>query len=214
MAERSTSKSTLDRDIVLTTAIELIELDGAAELTLTRIAAKLGVTQPALYNHVDGLDDIWRGIGLQMREELADALVEACMGLSGADAVRAVSHAWRSIGMERPALYQVTKRHPVAGDPDLEDAVDRVVNVLGAAVRGFGLDENQTVHAARTLRSALHGFVAFEVADGHPKPHEPDDTFEHLIEVLMVGFAALADGTITLDTIAPSATAASPETRS
>lgn len=193
MADKNdTARQTLDRDLVLETAVRLVELHGTDPLTLTLIANELGVTQPALYNHVDGMDDVWRGLGLVGRNDLADRLTSAALGLAGTDAVRAVAQAWRAMGLERPHMYRVTGRYPVAGDPDLEDAVERVVQVLGAAVRGYGLDESDSVHAARTLRSALHGFVAFELADGHPKPHEPDDTFEHLVEVLIEGFKARA----------------------
>lgn len=190
------ARPVVDRDKVIAEAIVIIEADGPGALTLTKIAKSLGVTQPALYNHVDGLDDVWRAVGLIERDLLLAHLATACMGQSGPDAVRAVSYAWRQFALGRPYLYKAVERYPVAGDPDLEDAVERVVDVLRAAVSGYGLDEEQQSHAARTLRSALHGFVDFEIDGAHPKPHEPDLTFMHLIEVFDVGFAALADGSI------------------
>jgi hypothetical protein len=82
----------------------------------------------------------------------------------------------------------------VAGDTELEEAVERVVEVLALSLRGFGLDDDALVHGARTLRSALHGFVSFELGDGHPNPHDPDETFEQMISLLCRGFAAMADG--------------------
>lgn len=174
----------------------LIERDGPGTLTLTKIAKSLGVTQPALYNHVDGLDDVWRAVALIERDLLLSTLTDACMGRAGHDAVAAVSRAWRSFALNRPHLYKAVERYPVAGDPELEDAVERVVDVLKAAVSGYGLNDELSSHAARTLRSTLHGFVDFEIDGAHPKPHEPDLTFAHLIEVFNVGFAALADGSI------------------
>lgn len=175
-------------------ATQLVESHSAENLTLTRIATELGVTQPALYSHVDGLDDIWRELGLQTRRELAASLGDACLGFAGEDAVRAVANAWRRFGQERPRVYHVTDRYAVAGDPDLEGAVNQVISVLEAAVRGFGLTDDLAVHAARMLRSTLHGFVSFEIDGGHPKPHEPDDTFEHILDLLIVGFSSLATG--------------------
>lgn len=196
MTAGSPARPVVDRDKVVAEAIAIIEREGSDALTLTKIAKSLGVTQPALYNHVDGLDDVWRAVGLIERELLLAHLANACMGQSGPDAVEAVARAWREFALGRPDLYKAVERYPVAGDPELEDAVERVVDVLKAAVSGYGLDDELQSHAARTLRSALHGFVDFEIDGAHPKRHEPDRTFLHLIEVFDVGFAALADGSI------------------
>ncbi len=186
----------IDRQRVLEVAEQLVESDGPDRLTITAIARCLGVTQPALYHHVDGLDDVRRGLGLIERRELAATLADACLGLSGPEAVRAVADAWRRFGTTRPGLYRVAVIYPVAGDPDLEAAVDEVVAVLDASLRGFGLNDHERAHAALMLRSALHGFVSFELAQGHPKAQEPDDTFAHIVELLIVGFHALADGSV------------------
>jgi AcrR family transcriptional regulator len=184
----------LDRQTVLDTAVEQVDTHGVETLTVTAVANELGVSQPALYRHVEGIDDLWRALGLAGREQLADALAEAAIGRSGAEAVHAVAHAWRAFGREHPGLYAATDRFAVAGDAELEDAVERVVEVLALSLRGFGLDDDALVHGARTLRSALHGFVSFELGDGHPNPHDPDETFERMIDLLCRGFAAMADG--------------------
>lgn len=193
MARQAGTRRTIDRDQVIDTALKQVEEHGAEGLTLTGIANELGVTQPALYGHVDGLDDIWRELGLRIRQELAATLADACVGLAAGDAVHSVGHAWRQFGLARPRTYHATDRYRVAGDPDLEAAVDQVISVLGAAVRGFGLTDDLAVHAARMLRSTLHGFVTFEVDGGHPKPHEPDDTFEHILDLLVIGFSSLSN---------------------
>jgi AcrR family transcriptional regulator len=187
-------QGTLDRQTVLATAAARVDTYGVDTLTVTAVANELGVTQPALYRHVEGIDDLWRALGLSGREQLADALAEAAIGRSGPEAVNAVAHAWRSFGRAHPGLYAATDRYPVAGDTELEEAVERVVEVLALSLRGFGLDDDALVHGARTLRSALHGFVSFELGDGHPNPHDPDETFEQMISLLCRGFAAMADG--------------------
>ena len=40
--------------------------------------------------------------------------------------------------------------------------------VLGQALASYGLDDDERIHAARTLRSAFHGFAHLEAGDGHP----------------------------------------------
>lgn len=181
----------LSTDVVVEAAIKLLELDSVETLTLTRVAEELGVTQPALYRHVEGIDDLWRLLGLQGRERLADALTDAALGVAGRDAVVAMANAWRSFVHTNRGLYAATDMYPCAGDEELEAAVERVVHVLAISLRGFGLDTISTVDAARMLRSALHGFVHLEMGDGHPHPHDNDSSFERMIRVLCAGFARL-----------------------
>ena len=177
----------LDAERVISAAAEIADAEGLDKLTLTRVADVLGVRQPALYRHVDGYDDLLRSLSLRGREILAQRLADAAVGLSGNDAVAAVGHAWRKMVREHPGIYAATDRYPCAGDAELEAAVERVLAVLGQVLRGFDLTEEDYVHAARALRSAFHGFSHLESGDGHPLPHDPEDTFDHLVELLCAG---------------------------
>ena len=180
----------LDRETVVRMAGDLIDAEGVDALTLTRIANQAGVTQPALYRHVKNLSDLWRLLGLTNRERLAIELTEATVGRAGRDAVYAAANAWRAYGVAHPGRYRADERFAVVGHPELEAAVDRVLDVLARAIRSFEMTDDDLVHAALTLRSALHGFVSFEIGDGHPQSHNPDDSFDHLIDMLCTAFEA------------------------
>ena len=182
----------LDAERVVAVAAGMADAEGLDKLTLTRVAEALGVRQPALYRHVDGYDDLLRSLSLQGREILAQRLADAAVGLSGDDAVAAVGHAWRQMVRDHPGIYAATDRYPCAGDVELEAAVERVLGVLGQVLRGYDLTDADRVHAARTLRSAFHGFSHLESGDGHPLPHDPEDTFEHLVQLLCAGVHRLA----------------------
>ena len=182
----------LDSERVISAAAEIADAEGLDKLTLTRVADVLGVRQPALYRHVAGYDDLVRSLSLRGREILAQRLADAAVGLSGNDAVAAVGHAWRKMVRDHPGIYAATDRYSCAGDAELEAAVERVLAVLGQVLRGFDLTEADCVHAARTLRSAFHGFSHLESGDGHPLPHDPEDTFDHLVELLCAGVHRLS----------------------
>ena len=182
----------LDSETVIATAAEIADSEGLDRLTLTRVAGELGVRQPALYRHVGGYDDLLRSLSLRGREILAQRLAEAAVGLSGDDSVAALGHAWRQMVRDHPGIYAATDRYPCAGDAELEAAVEQVLAVLGQALRGYDLSDEDQVHAARALRSAFHGFSHLESGDGHPLPHDPEDTFEHLVQLLCAGVQRLS----------------------
>jgi AcrR family transcriptional regulator len=181
------ARRTLDTDQVIDAAARIANNEGVEAITLTRVANELGVRQPALYRHIDGYDALIRSLGLRGREILGTCLAEAAIGVSGDEAVRAVGRAWRKVVKDHPGLYAATDRCPCSGDTELEEAVERIVEVIAQSLAGFDLGATDQVHAARSLRSAFHGFAHLESGDGHPHPEDLDDSFDELLTLLISG---------------------------
>lgn len=59
--------------------------------------------------------------------------------------------------------------------------------MLYAVLRGYGLADEQILHAARALRSAIHGFVSLEAAGGFGMPYDLGESFSRLIQMLHQG---------------------------
>lgn len=184
------ARLTLDTEQVVDVAARIADTEGLDEVTLTRVADELGVRQPALYRHVESYDGLIRLLGLRGRELLADRLSEAAVGVSGHDAVRSLGLAWRKMVQDAPGLYGATDRYPCVGDAELEAAVERIVGILARGLASYGLDEVETVHAARALRSAFHGFAHLEAGDGHPYSDDLDTSFDEMIDLLCAGLVA------------------------
>lgn len=184
------ARVTLDTDQVVEVAARIADAEGLDEVTLTRVAEELNVRQPALYRHVENYDGLIRLLGLRGRELLADRLSEAAVGVSGHDAVRSLGLAWRKVVHDAPGLYAATDRYPCLGDSELETAVERVVGILARGLGSYDMTEVETVHAARALRSAFHGFAHLEAGDGHPYPDDLDTSFDEMIDLICAGLAA------------------------
>jgi AcrR family transcriptional regulator len=175
----------LDRDAVVAAATTLADADGLDAVTLARLAGELGVRPPSLYVHVRGLDDLRRQIGARGARELAGALQVAAAGRAGRDALEAVGDAYRAYALEHPGRYAALQRLPGGtASEDATDAASQVVDVVIAVLRGYGLEGQDAIHATRIVRSALHGFVTLEQADGFAIPLELDETFAQLLTTL------------------------------
>lgn len=186
------NRTQLSPEVVIETAATIADKNGIDALTLTKVAKELGTSQPALYRHLEGYEDLVRALSLKGRKMLAARLSEAAVGLSAEDAVRAMGLAWRRMVSDHPGLYAATDRYPCAGDSELEHAVDKIVVTLGQALIGFELNEDQSVHAARTLRSAFHGFSHLESGDGFPQEQDVDETFDQLISLFCAGLRQMS----------------------
>jgi hypothetical protein len=62
-----------------------------------------------------------------------------------------------------------------------------VVELLFAVLRGYELEGSDAVHAARVLRSAIHGFVVLEGEGGFAWSEDPDRSLAALVHVLDAG---------------------------
>jgi AcrR family transcriptional regulator len=177
---------------VVDTAARLADAEGIAAVNLTRVAKELGVRQPALYRHVDGIEALLRALALRAREMLSEAITEAAIGRSRDDAVAAVADAWRRFVSAHPGLYSVVYRAVGDEDPDLEAAADRILRVLALSLIGYSLSSEATIRAARSLRTTLHGFCLLEQDGGHPPPYSIDESFDRLVNLLIAGVRGLA----------------------
>jgi AcrR family transcriptional regulator len=178
-------RSGLDPDAVVSAAADLADAEGLEALTLAKVASSLGVRSPSLYAHVDGLPDLRRRMAARGARELADALQAVAAGRAGEDALRAVADVYRSYAREHPGLYQVIQRAP---DGDATEA-QRVIDVILAVLRGYGLEGDDALHAVRAVRSALHGFVMLEQGGGFGLPIAIDDSFDRLVAALHRGLS-------------------------
>jgi AcrR family transcriptional regulator len=172
---------------VADTAARLADRDGFDTLTLGAVAAELGVRTPSLYNHVEGLAGVRRAIALRGLQELGEAIRDAAVGRSADDAVIAVAAAYRSYAGAHPGVYAALQRAPDPGDAELESAAARVLEPIFAVLRGYGVEGDDAVHAARALRSALHGFVDLERAGGFGLDLDLDESYRRSVAVLAAG---------------------------
>jgi hypothetical protein len=102
-------------------------------------------------------------------------------------------HAYRSYVVEYPGRYNAMPPQPF-GDARLEPAADRLLGILLAVLRGFGLEGPEAIHAARCARSAAHGFAVLEAAGGFGLPEHLDTSYAHLTTMVIAGIHALSDG--------------------
>jgi len=147
----------------------------------------VGVRTPSLYNHVGSLDDVRRRVALLALAEIGDALRDAAVGRARDDALIAAARAYRTYARAHPGRYAATQRAPAADDEELRVAAGRAVDVLLAVLAGYGIEGEDAIHAARAVRSALHGFVALETGGGFGLPVALDESFDRMVAALARG---------------------------
>jgi AcrR family transcriptional regulator len=176
----------LNTDRVVAEAADLADGVGLDQLTLAALAARLGVRQPSLYNHVASLGALRRLLSMRGKAELADALGHAAIGRARDDALIAMAYAWRAWALDHPGRYQAAQLGAAPGDAEHEVVSRRTVEVVAAVMDGYGLDGDDATDAIRAYRAALHGFVSLEASGGFAFPRSVDRSFDRLVHALVL----------------------------
>ena len=184
----------LDAGVIVRAAADLVDAEGIEALALGRLAERLGVRAPSLYNHVTNLDGVRRGVALLGVRELGARLARAAIGTAGADGIVALAEAYRRFAKERPGLYAATLRAPAPDDHALREATEEVMDVVQVVLAPFGLRGAEETHAIRAWRSLVHGFVSLEIAGGFGLPLDLDESFRRLMRLFIAGLCGEARG--------------------
>jgi AcrR family transcriptional regulator len=176
---------------IVDAAAELADHKGLHQFTLKEVADQLGVRTPSLYNHVEGMEALQRGLRLYAVKELMGRLQRNAVGRSGLDALRAIVIAEREFAQQRPGLFAAMQRSFESEDKELKVASWSLLELVLAALNSYGLQGVQGIHAARAVRSALTGFAVLEAQQAFGLPTDLDQSFEWLLLMLDAGLRAM-----------------------
>lgn len=169
MAERAKKNARgpapkLSRELIVKTALDLIDSSGAQGLSMRSLAQELGVEAMSLYRYVHGREDLLEGVVALLMADLTsnldDELIEHWQGF-----LQNTAHEVRRIAVDHPNAFPlVATRHPAAPwlRPPLRSI--EVVNTFLASLIGHGFTDQQAVDAYRSFSSFLLGQLLLESA--------------------------------------------------
>ncbi len=176
-----TPRNWLDRTTIVLAAAALAEEVTLDRLTLNQLAARLGVKTPSLYNHVQGLSDVFAGLAALGVQRLGAVIANAAIGKSREDAIMAIALEYRTFARAHPQLYKAIVRSPELEDAEITEAENEVVRILLKVLEPYHYSEEQAFHRIRGFRSLLHGFVSLEAAGFFRAPWDVDRSYEETI---------------------------------
>ncbi len=178
------------------TAIALVDAEGFDALTLSAVAEALGVGPSALYTHCNGLDGLRHLVAVAATGNLSTNVRNAAIGTAGDDALTAMGTAYRLFARNHPGQFASTLRPPDPTHAEFRAATQSLLDVFVLVFTAMGLPPQESERAARSTRSAIHGFLALEYYTGAATGEggESDDEgdsgdFQHLLDMLRGGLS-------------------------
>ena len=152
----------LNRALVLSAALDLIDRDGLEELSMRRLASHLSVSPMALYNHVPHKEALLEGVVDQILGEIDLSVVEFD---DWSEVLKSGFRSFRATLLRHPNAVPLLQSKVVVTPDSL-----RAVEVSLATLQRAGFDARRTLHAHWTLVGFTFGHVTNCLANPMTNP--------------------------------------------
>jgi len=174
------------RRLIITTARKLAEAEGWDAVTTRRLSTEIEYSQPVLYKHFAGMEQIAEAVAIDGFAELADVCAAASSGArTASDALTRVAHAYLDFARDNPAVYDAmftratTLRFAAeTTPPQLEAAFAGLRQAVGVVA-----DEHDADTLTELFWAALHGLVTL-TRNGRLRPSHEAERVDLLIDQL------------------------------
>jgi AcrR family transcriptional regulator len=154
---------------IVAAARELLELEGRQALSMRRLAERLGVRAPSLYEHLPNKQALEAALISDAFDEWAAMAEQA--GREDGDRLAAVARTYRAYALQHPHLYWLMTEHPLERSllaPDIEPrAAQPVLDAVGG-----------DPDTGRALWAFLHGMAINELNRRFPDEADLDAAWE------------------------------------
>jgi len=183
-----------ERRVILDAAGYLLAREGAAALTMRRLAQELACSTQVLYTMFHNKEGIVDGLYLEGFDRLRQALEEAPVAADPLDTLRAIGWAYRTFALTNPTYYQVMFTHAVPGFTPPEASLRRshrsfaVLQEAVARCMTAGIfTDGDAEEVADMLWAMVHGLVSLELAGYFPHPENARRRFALTLEAVEAG---------------------------
>lgn len=160
---------------------DLLETGGPDRVTMSAVAARVGVRAPSLYKRVRDRDDLVRLVAAATLDDLADRIAAVTGEPDARRRVAAVAHAVRAFAHERPAGYRLVFGDAPAGARPDAGALAHAAEPVLAAMRELA-GEDEALEAARTVTAWANGFLLMELAGAFRLGGDVDRAFAYGVD--------------------------------
>ena len=169
------------RRLIVTTARKLAEAEGWDAVTTRRLSTEIEYSQPVLYKHFTGMEQIAEAVAIDGFAELADAISAARAG-PASDAPTRIAHAYLDFAHDNPAVYDAMFTRATTLRFAAQDTPPQLVAAFAELRQAVGVvaDEQDADALTELFWAALHGLVTLTRA-GRLRPGYDSDRLQLLV---------------------------------
>ena len=203
MARRSDHTRPQLKEMAITAAIQIIACDGLRELSIRRIATKIGYTSGTLYQLFENLDALIVEVHIATLNDMFSALKTVEIGNDSEASLLALASGFAATAGENGNRWNALFSHSLPDEEDLPEryttAVNRLIGLcalaLGPIFDGVADGEQKARHEAHVLWASFYGIISLDSAKKLPAFEPVDELTKSLVLSYVAGLRALHQNT-------------------
>jgi AcrR family transcriptional regulator len=172
------------RQLIVTTARKLAEAEGWDAVTTRRLSTEIEYSQPVLYKHFAGMEQIADAVAIDGFGELAEAIGAARSDADPAgDAMTRIARAYLDFARDNPAVYDAMFTRATTLHFGAENTPPQLTAAFAELRQAVGLvaDQQDADALTEVLWAALHGLVTLG-RTGRLRPGYDSDRLQLLVK--------------------------------
>jgi AcrR family transcriptional regulator len=186
------------REALIDEACKQVEQEGAISLNLSKLAQKIGVSQPAVYRHFPNKQALAISVAQRGLEQLAEDLRQATEDVQSDpfEGIRAITKAYIEFALNHTEITRMMfSMKERTTEPDLHNASKAaavpIFSIVEEAKRCKSLRNNDIEKTVRIIWATIHGLAMLLMDEQMPlvtqSPSELSDYIEATSRALHVG---------------------------
>jgi AcrR family transcriptional regulator len=167
---------------IISVAFLLADEIGLNQVTFPKIAEKLDIKYPSLYNHFTNMDDLRIEMTVSILQALNLKLMQGLVGKSGEEAIREFAYIYREFAFANKTGYKLFMNIPSTENEEINRLGNETGNVIHQILAVYKNDNTHIIHKSRALRSILHGFISLYSLGYFQGDANLEDSFRLMID--------------------------------
>lgn len=174
-------KRNLTKEKIVQTAFLLADEIGLNQITFQKIAKKLNIKYPSLYNHFTNIEDLKSKMTIYFLNNLNSELMKRLIGKSGENAIREFAYVYIEFARKNKSGYMLYMNIPSTENAEVTPLLNETNAIIHKILDFYIKDNTFVIHKSRALKSLLHGFVSLSSHGYFQTPVNIEESFQLMI---------------------------------
>lgn len=183
-------KRNLTKEKIIQTAFLLADEIGLNKISFQKIAEKLNIKYPSLYNHYENIEDLKIKMTIYFLNNLNSELMKRLIGKSGENAIREFSYVYREFAIKNKSGYRLYMNIPSTENEEVKHLLKETNTIIHKILEFYNKDNEFITHKSRALRSFLHGFVSLSSHGYFQTSVDVEESFKLMIDNFIFNLSA------------------------
>lgn len=175
------------KEAVIQATSDIADKDGLNKVSLKVVAEKLNIRTPSLYNHIASLEALLREVAHKGMRTMNDQMIQAAVGNSGGEAIKAIGIAYLSYMLSHPGIYEVIQWAHWHGNSETEVIFDNYKALIKKLVLSCKFETEETEEIMTILMSILHGYSSLELGKALINSEKAIKKLTNSIDIVLLG---------------------------